>query len=106
MSVELVSGATYYVGAACGVPHNFRPIKFRVIRAWQKYIDECCWLYGYELDDRGNAIAAREIYVITAGLQLIEEAPPKPAARRRPTNAAPVRLPRQRTASAEVVVSQ
>lgn len=46
-----------------------RPIRFRVIRQldWITY-DGWIWLDGYVLDDRGDAVARRSIFVMKAGL--------------------------------------
>ncbi|WP_327040142.1 hypothetical protein OG400_19785 [Micromonospora ureilytica] len=48
-----------------------RPIRFRVIRVldWITY-DEWIWLDGYQLDDRGDAVARRSIFVTKAGLRI------------------------------------
>ncbi|MBG6066225.1 hypothetical protein [Micromonospora ureilytica] len=48
-----------------------RPIRFRVIRVldWITY-DEWIWLDGYQLDDRGDAVARRSIFVMKAGLRI------------------------------------
>ncbi|MEK8107189.1 hypothetical protein NKG94_22255 [Micromonospora sp. M12] len=47
-----------------------RPIRFRVIRQldWITY-DGWIWLDGYQLDDRGGAVARRSIFVMKAGLR-------------------------------------
>lgn len=63
-------GEDYYVGAACGVPHKFRPIYFRLVKVdhrpgW----DGMLWLHGYELDAKGDASELRDIYVIADGLR-------------------------------------
>jgi hypothetical protein len=98
---ELIPGATYYVGAACGVPHNVRPIRFRLV----KPLPHGNWngmarLLGYELDKRDHAVEERDIYVIAAGLELIQMPYTGPAIRR-PANAIPAaaRVPRPRTPS-------
>jgi hypothetical protein len=94
---ELIPGATYAVGAACGVPHGFRPIRLRLIHemphgGWEGMTR----LLGYELDTHGDAVEQRDIYVIAAGLQLLDmPATANPPAR--PTNAGPARIPRPRT---------
>jgi hypothetical protein len=93
---QLQVGATYQVGADCGVPHGFRPILFRLGHVDEKpTYEHMSWLDGYELDEHGKAVEQRRIYVITAGLQLL--APPPPPVRRL-SNAGPARIPRQRTA--------
>ncbi|MFF0316517.1 hypothetical protein ACFYPH_18035 [Micromonospora sp. NPDC005252] len=47
-----------------------RPIRFRVIRVldWITY-DGWVWLDGYQLDDRGDAVARRSIFVMEEGLR-------------------------------------
>jgi hypothetical protein len=92
---ELIPGAIYRVGAACGVPHGFRPIRFRLAHV-DEVVGAGSHLVGYELDDRDHAVDHRTIYVITAGLRL--ESMPAAAAlpRRRPTNAGPARIPQPR----------
>lgn len=95
---ELIPGATYRLGAACGVPHGFRPIRLRLIRE----IDHNGWagmarLLGYELDDRDHAIEERDVYVIAEGLELLRM-PATATKRARPVNAGPApRIPRPRT---------
>ncbi|GAB1642565.1 hypothetical protein [Krasilnikovia sp. MM14-A1259] len=84
---DIKSGHVYRVGADCGVPHNFRPIHFRVVSVdpastW----DGMAWLEGYELDRTGQAVARRRIYVIAAGLIDVTDTFPRPA-RLRPRNA-------------------
>ncbi|MFV2100128.1 hypothetical protein [Micromonospora sp. LOL_024] len=67
------------------------PILFRVIRElnWTTY-DGWCWLDGYQLDTKGQAVARRSIFVRRAGITLLRPAPrptpaPRPAPARRPT---------------------
>jgi len=47
------------------------PIMCRVIRVldWVTY-DRWCWLDVYQLDDRGDAVARRTIFVQPAGLRI------------------------------------
>lgn len=96
---DILPGATYYVGAGCGVPHGFRPIRFRVTKVddrpgWEGM----AWLSGYELATDDTPVENRTIYVITDGLVLCAGKPgPVPPPRRRPTNAGPARIPRPRT---------
>lgn len=96
-------GDVFYVGAGCGVPHGFRPIRFRVISVDARpTYDGMTWLDGYELDHTGRAVERRRIYVITAGLQHLQRPAEKATAPvRRPTNAGPARprIPRPRTSS-------
>nr|WP_256095776.1 hypothetical protein [Micromonospora carbonacea] len=47
-----------------------------------------CWVTGYQLDGRGDAVARREVYVLRAGLHVQRPAPPAVApAPRRPVAA-------------------
>jgi hypothetical protein len=69
---DIRPGDTYLVGAGCGVPHGFRPIRFRVVRVWDwPTWDGAVWMDGYELDDDGDAVERRTIYVLAAGLKLV-----------------------------------
>lgn len=96
---ELQPGATYHLGAACGVPHTFRPIYLRFIRLLPHGgYTGMTRLEGYELDHRGDAVELRDVYAIAAGIRFVSPpAAPAPAARRRPTNTGPARIPRPRT---------
>ncbi|WP_327031572.1 hypothetical protein [Micromonospora ureilytica] len=64
------AGDLLIVGREASVQFN-RPIRFRVIRVldWITY-DEWIWLDGYQLDDRGDAVARRSIFVMKAGLRI------------------------------------
>ncbi len=52
------------------------PLMFRVIRVhdWSTY-DGWAWLDGYELDNTGDAVARRSIFVQLRGLQRLPSAP-------------------------------
>ncbi|MGC5030462.1 hypothetical protein [Micromonospora sp. DT229] len=56
-----------------------KPIMFRVIRVlddWTRTTyDGWCWLDGYELNAKGDAVARRSIFVQPAGLQTQHSAP-------------------------------
>jgi hypothetical protein len=99
-------GDIVHIGAACGVPFNIRPIYLRFTRVitytgsyqWPGM----AWLDGYELDTHLQAVARREVYVITDGLLIM----PKPApVVRRPVNTGPI-VPRQRTATTPTTVGR
>jgi hypothetical protein len=63
-----------------------KPIFFRVIRVLDRVTyDGWCWLDGYSLDDRGDAVARRSVYVRKAGLRFARQNPPAP--RRAPSSA-------------------
>lgn len=51
-----------------------RPFMFRVIRTrdWTTY-DGWIWLDGYQLDDEGDAVERRDIFVQPAGLLEVSE---------------------------------
>jgi hypothetical protein len=68
-----------------GTPVTFRVI--RVVTEWVTY-DRWIWLHGYQLDERGAAVATRDIFVQPAGLRLLHRAAPAP---RRQPNQRPVR---------------
>ncbi|MEU8083827.1 hypothetical protein AB0B57_09440 [Micromonospora sp. NPDC049101] len=82
-----------------------KPIMFRVIRVlddWTKTTyDEWCWLDGYELDAKGDAVARRSIFVQPAGLQMQGTAP----APRKPTRSAGIPNVRQDRRPAGVPVT-
>lgn len=63
------AGDLLIVGQEASVQFT-RPIRFRVIRQldWNTY-DGWIWLDGYQLNDRGDAVARRSIFVMKAGLQ-------------------------------------
>ena len=52
------------------------PLLFRVIRVhdWSTY-DGWCWLDGYELDNSGDAVERRSIFVQVEGLQRAQAGP-------------------------------
>jgi hypothetical protein len=66
------------------------PIYFRVIRVhdWPTY-DGWIWLDGYELDDAGDAVERRSLFVQVGGLRAVGKAPdPRARNGRRPSAAA------------------
>ncbi|MFI9643689.1 hypothetical protein ACIG87_27145 [Micromonospora sp. NPDC051925] len=77
-----------------------RPMTFKVIKVLTELhtYDGWLWLRGYQLDDKGNAVASREIFVQPAGLVTVQRhRPPKAAttnAQRR-RNMPPVRAARR-----------
>ncbi|MEV1332011.1 hypothetical protein AB0J20_20825 [Micromonospora costi] len=72
------SGDLVHVTRAASVQF-IKPIMFRVIRVlddWTRTTyDGWCWLDGYELDARGDAVARRSIFVQPAKLQIGHPAP-------------------------------
>ncbi|MFI2711916.1 hypothetical protein ACH495_17480 [Micromonospora sp. NPDC018662] len=60
-------------------PQFVNPIMFRVIRQleWTTY-DGWVWLDGYQLDQRGDAIARRSLFVRSAGLVTQRRTAPTP----------------------------
>ncbi|WP_405105778.1 hypothetical protein OG559_19680 [Micromonospora sp. NBC_01405] len=66
-------------------PQFVRPIFFRLIkvRAELHTYYGWTWLDGYQLDDKGDAVARRELYVLEAGVRLMNLPPtPRPRAMR------------------------
>ncbi|GGL97723.1 hypothetical protein [Micromonospora yangpuensis] len=61
-----------------------QPLMFRVIRVVSEWVTYhgWTWLHGYSLDERGDALAKRDIFVRPAGLTLMRPAGPPPAPRR------------------------
>ncbi|WP_431936740.1 hypothetical protein [Micromonospora sp. RP3T] len=62
------AGDLLHVTRAAG-PQFVRPFDFRLIRAldWTTF-DGWIWLDGYQLDERGDAVARRSIFVMQGGL--------------------------------------
>ncbi|MFI2407472.1 hypothetical protein ACH47V_23760 [Micromonospora chersina] len=56
------------------------PMWFRLVKvlAERHPYDGWIWLDGYQLNDRGDAVARREIFVQTAGLRKLTTPPPAP----------------------------
>jgi hypothetical protein len=86
-------GDVLLVGRAASVQF-IRPITFRVIRVISEWVtyDGWTWLHGYSLDQRGKAVAKRELFVQPAGLELIHRPDPPP---RRQPNQRPTGHPRR-----------
>ncbi len=66
-----MSGDVYRLGTAASVQFGFRPILFRVIKVKVKpgdTYDGWVWLDGYELNEQGNAVERRSVFVRLAGL--------------------------------------
>ncbi|AVT30451.1 MULTISPECIES: hypothetical protein [unclassified Plantactinospora] len=70
-------GMVVQVGAAASVQFGGRrAMLFRVTRVSEKpTYHGWCWLTGYSLDEYGNAVRRREIYVQLAGLQPVHWRP-------------------------------
>ncbi|MCZ7435311.1 hypothetical protein O7598_02795 [Micromonospora sp. WMMC241] len=66
---ELRSGALLLISRAASVQFG-KPFHFRLIRVldWTTY-DGWTWLDGYQLDERGEAVARRSIFVMRRGLR-------------------------------------
>jgi len=54
-----------------------RPIPFRVIKClpWSTYVG-WCWVRGYQLDELGEAVDERDVFVQIDGLRYISESRP------------------------------
>ncbi|WP_089155399.1 hypothetical protein [Micromonospora sp. NBS 11-29] len=65
----MTAGALLLVGRAASVQF-VKPFHFRLIRVldWTTY-DGWSWLDGYQLDERGDAVLRRSIFVMPAGLR-------------------------------------
>nr|WP_239485459.1 hypothetical protein [Micromonospora humidisoli] len=76
-------GDLIQVGRAASVQF-VKPIRCRVIRVldWITY-DGWCWLDVYQLDDRGDAVARRSIFVRPAGLVVHRRTVPVPVGQQR-----------------------
>ncbi|GAA3753438.1 hypothetical protein GCM10022225_42650 [Plantactinospora mayteni] len=73
-------GMVVQVGAAASVQFGGRrALPFRVTRVAERpTYHGWCWLTGYTLDENGEAVARREIYVQFAGLRPVRRQPQKP----------------------------
>ena len=79
------SGDVLVVGKAASVQFT-HPILFRVIRVLDiETYEGCRWLEGYELNNAGDAVERRQIFVQVAGLRMAQPTQPV-VPRRRPTN--------------------
>ncbi|WP_406078733.1 hypothetical protein [Micromonospora sp. NBC_00858] len=58
-------------------PQFVRPIRFRLIRIRTDLhtYHGWTWLDGYQLDEKGDAVDRRELYVLTAGVRLLGPPP-------------------------------
>jgi hypothetical protein len=79
------------------------PFKFRVITAhvYGSTPHGCAWIDGYQLDDRGDALERRSLFVQLAGLRPVADPPADaltPRVVRKARNNGP-RLPRPRKPS-------
>ncbi len=54
-------------------PQFVRPIRFRLIKIRTELhtYHGWMWVYGYQLDEKGNAVARRELYILKAGVRLL-----------------------------------
>ncbi|MDG4804545.1 hypothetical protein [Micromonospora sp. WMMD980] len=66
---EVKAGDILLIGRAASVQFG-TPIRFRLIRQldWTTY-DGWVWLDGYQVDERGDAVVRRSIFVKRAGLR-------------------------------------
>ncbi|MEU3457828.1 hypothetical protein ABZ671_30185 [Micromonospora sp. NPDC006766] len=77
MAAELKAGDLLHLTRAASVQF-VRPFRFRLIRVMTDRItyDGWLWLEGYELNDRGGAVARRELFVQPSGLRKLSPARP------------------------------
>jgi hypothetical protein len=63
-------GEVIRLGRAASVQFASAPILFRVIRVrdWKTY-DGWLWLDGYELDNRGEAVERRSVFIMVDGIE-------------------------------------
>lgn len=80
-----------HLGTAASVQFA-RPILFRVIRIhddWSTYVG-WIWLDGYELNNAGDAVERRSVFVQISGIRPVSKSPD-----RRPANTRPVVAPQR-----------
>jgi hypothetical protein len=89
------AGAVVRLGRAASIQFALAPILFRVIRVhdWNTY-DGWAWIDGYELNNRGDAVVRRSVFIQVNGIQQAHftlSPPPVPARgttnRAKPTSA-------------------
>ncbi|KXK59424.1 hypothetical protein AWW66_24260 [Micromonospora rosaria] len=73
---ELRAGDLLHLTRAASLQFG-RPILFRLIRVQTDWItyDGWVWLDGYQLDDRGDAVARRSVFVQRAGIRTLTQPP-------------------------------
>ncbi|MFG2061750.1 hypothetical protein ACGFIK_10035 [Micromonospora sp. NPDC048871] len=60
------------------------PMMFRLIRVLDRQTyDGWVWLDGYQLDQKGDAVTRREVFVQYAGVQKLNPPAPRPSDRQR-----------------------
>ncbi|MEU1587613.1 hypothetical protein [Micromonospora sp. NPDC005710] len=75
-------GDVVLIGAACSVQFSGdRALMLRLMSIGEADpYNDWIWLTGYVLNERGTALAKRELYVLRAGLRIQRRsAPPRPA---------------------------
>ncbi|NBE84504.1 hypothetical protein GVV04_26740 [Micromonospora sp. NEAU-HG-1] len=90
--IGLRAGDVLQVTRVCSVQF-IRPIFFRLIKVRTDLItyEGWVWLDGYQLDEKGDALARRELFVIREGIRRVNRPiGPTPAQpRRRPVDQRP-----------------
>lgn len=84
------SGDVLHIGKAASVQFIVHPINLRVIRVhdWPTY-DGWVWLDGYQLNNSGDAVERRNVFVQIAGLRAVATTPdPRTRNGERPARAA------------------
>ncbi|MFI6226986.1 hypothetical protein ACIBCR_06650 [Micromonospora echinospora] len=76
--VQLKAGDLLHVTRAASVQF-VTPIMFRLIRVLDRpTFDGWLWLDGYQLNDKGDAVARRKLFVQPAGLRKLSPSAPAP----------------------------
>lgn len=68
----LLAGKTVWLGPDAGIQFRIRPIWFQVVAVvedWPSYWAGAVWIDGYQLDQSGNRVERRKIYVIEQGVR-------------------------------------
>lgn len=68
----LIAGKTLHLDRSASPQFPAAGIKFRFIRChdWQSSCDGWIWLDGYELDEAGDALERRSLFVRVEGIRL------------------------------------
>ncbi|WP_428964960.1 hypothetical protein [Micromonospora fluostatini] len=75
--VPLSCGDLLHLTRAASVQFAVRPIVLRLIRVREDWVtyDGWVWLDGYQVDERGDAVERRTLFVLRAGVRVLRSPP-------------------------------
>ncbi len=85
MDRKIKTGDVLKLDGRAGILYKIRPIHVRVIKTLEPTVSyDGEWIDAYELDDDGNAVERRDLFVQPSGVELVDPQSmrPKPIARR------------------------